>query len=205
MFSASLLSRFMHSPSQVHYSAAKRVLSYLKGTADYGLMFKKSNVCVLKGYVDSDWVGCLEDAKSTTGFVFNLGFVAFSWIFGKQDVVAQSTAEVKYIATAEAANHSAWICKMLTDMGCKQIQPCVLCCDNNSAIAIAHNPMQHGRTKHMNVKYHVLRNTVQNNELRIVYCSMEEQVADILTKAHPRAKFEMFREMLGVSKKNCEE
>ncbi|GKV03630.1 hypothetical protein SLEP1_g15904 [Rubroshorea leprosula] len=176
MFSASLLSRFMHSPSQVHYNAAKRVLRYLKEIADYGLMLKKSNVCVLKGYADSDW-----------------------------DVVAQSTAEIEYIAAAEATNHSTWICKMLTNMGYKQIQPCVLCCDNNSAIAIAHNPMQHGRTKHMNVNYHVLRNTMQNNELKIVYYSMKEQVADILTKAQPRAKFEMFKEMLGMSKKNCEE
>ncbi|GKV05521.1 hypothetical protein SLEP1_g17522 [Rubroshorea leprosula] len=178
---------------QVHYGAAKRVIRYLKGTFDYGLMFKKSKACVLEleGYADSDWAGCFEDAKSTTGLVFNLGSAAFSWISRKQDAVAQSTAEAKYIAAAEAASHSAWICKVLTDVRCQQIQPCVLHCDNNKAFAIAHNPVQHGRTKHINVKCHVLRNMVQNNELKLIFCSTEEQVADTLIKALPRAKFEM--------------
>ncbi|GLT45831.1 hypothetical protein SLA2020_196350 [Shorea laevis] len=202
MYTASLLSRFMHSPSQAHFGAAKRVLRYLNGTSDYGLWFEKHKHEILHCFFDSDWAGSHEDAKSTTGFVFFFGSAAFSWMSRKQEFVAQSTAEAEYIAVAEAVNHAAWINKMLTDIGCYQLKPCVIHCDNNSAIAIAHNPVQYGHTKHINVKFHVLRNMVQSKEIEMVYCDSNEQVADIFTKTLSKFKFEKFRSKLGVSSKN---
>ncbi|GLT83450.1 hypothetical protein SLE2022_017400 [Rubroshorea leprosula] len=196
MYAASLLSRFIHSPSQAHFGVAKRVLRYLNGTSDYGLWFEKHKHGILHYFSDSDWAGSHEDAKSTTGFA------AFSWMSRKQEVVAQSTAEAEYIAAAEAVNHAAWINKMLIDMGCYQLKPCVIHCDNNSTIAIAHNPVQHGHTKHVNVKFHVLRNMVQSKEIEMVYCHNNEHVADIFTKVLSKFKFEKFRSKLGVSSKN---
>ncbi|GKV40993.1 hypothetical protein SLEP1_g48576 [Rubroshorea leprosula] len=202
MYAASLLFRFMHSPSQAHFGVAKRVLRYLKGTSNYGLWFEKHKHGILHCFSNSDCARSHEDAKSTTGFVFFFGSIVFSWMSRKQEVVAQSTTEAKCIVVAKAINHVAWINKMLTNMGCYQLKPCVIHCDNNSTIAIAHNPVQYGHTKHINVKFQVLRNIVQSKEIEMVYCNNNEQVADIFTKALSKFKFEKFRSKLGVSSKN---
>ncbi|KAF2323334.1 hypothetical protein GH714_034706 [Hevea brasiliensis] len=111
--SASLLSRFMNTPSQSHLGAAKRVLRYLKGTADYGIWFlkKKKKEAKLEGYSDSDWAGCVDDSKSTSGYVFSFGSGVFCWNSRKQEVVAQSTTEAKYISAAAAKNQAIWLRK----------------------------------------------------------------------------------------------
>ncbi|GKV34753.1 hypothetical protein SLEP1_g43098 [Rubroshorea leprosula] len=119
----------------------------------------------LEGYVYSDWAGCEDNMKSTTSYVFSFGFGAFSWISKKQDVVAQSTAEAKYVASSAATNQAIWLRKMLVDLGFNQDEACVLKIDNMSAIAIAQNPTQHGRTKHIKVKYHVIRNFIKEKEI----------------------------------------
>ena len=111
MFTSSLLSRFMHSPSQTHLGAAKRALRYIRGTTDYGLWFSKNESEKLKGYADSDWAGSSDDAKSTSGYMFSLGSGVFSWNSKKQDVVAQSSAEAEYISAAAAANQAIWLRK----------------------------------------------------------------------------------------------
>ncbi|KAJ4719034.1 Retrovirus-related Pol polyprotein from transposon TNT 1-94 [Melia azedarach] len=102
MFATSLLSRFMQNPSQVHFGAGRRVLRYLKGTHDFGIWFKPEAELNLFGYVDSDWAGCIDDGKSTSGYAFSVGSGMFSWCSKKQDVVAQSTAEAEFIAAAAA-------------------------------------------------------------------------------------------------------
>lgn len=117
MYAASLLSRFMKNPSQAHFSAAKRVLRYLKGSLDYGILYEKKGSSVLEGYVDSDWAGSIEDSKSTSGYVFSLGSGVFSWNTKKQEVVAQSPAEAEYISAAAASNQAIWPRKLLIDLG----------------------------------------------------------------------------------------
>ncbi|KAL0364522.1 UNVERIFIED_CONTAM: Retrovirus-related Pol polyprotein from transposon RE2 [Sesamum angustifolium] len=125
MFATSLLSRFMQSPSQVHYAAAKRILRYLR---------------------DSDWAGSVDDMKSTSGYTFSLGSGIFSWASKKQATVAQSSAEAEYIAAAATSNQAIWLRRILEDMGEKQEEPTRIYCDNKSAIAITKNPVQHSRT-----------------------------------------------------------
>lgn len=125
MFSTSLLSRFMHSSSLTHFGVGKRVLRYLKGTADFGIWYSKSDG-KLEGFVDSDWAGSIDDSKSTTGYVFSLGSGVFSWNSKKQDVVAQSSAKAEYIAAAAASNQAIWIRKILTDCNHVQMEPTVL-------------------------------------------------------------------------------
>ncbi|GLT33379.1 hypothetical protein SLA2020_079750 [Shorea laevis] len=207
MFAASYLSRFMSAPSKLHLVAAKRVLRYIKGTYELGLWFDSNQQGRLQGYADSDWAGSMEDMISTTGYVFSFGLGSFSWNSKKQDVVAQSTAEAEYLAAGAAANHAVWLRMVLEELGFDQIEPCVLKVDNMSAIAIAQNPVQHGRTKHIKINYHVIRNYVRDKEIVLQHCDSEVQVADILTKALPRQKFEEFRDMLGVtnikSKEEC--
>ena len=205
MYSASLLSRFMQSPSKTHFIAAKRVLRYLRGTMQLGIWYKPNENGSLLGYVDSDWAGNLDDMKSTTGYAFSLGSGMFSWNSKKQEIVAQSTAEAEYVAAGAAANQAIWLRKILKDLGVQQQEASEINCDSKSAIAIAENPVQHGKTKHIQVKFHAIREAIKNHEIKLIHCSSEYQVADILTKALPRARFERLRGLLGVSIKNLKE
>ncbi|KAL0373689.1 UNVERIFIED_CONTAM: Retrovirus-related Pol polyprotein from transposon RE1 [Sesamum radiatum] len=184
MFATSLLSRFMQSPSQVHYGAAKRILRYLQ---------------------DSDWAGSADDMKSTSGYTFSLGSGIFSWASKKQATVAQSSAKAEYIAAAATSNQATWLRRILEDMGEKQEEPTTIYCDNKSAIAITKNPVQHNRTKHIDIKYHALREATTRGEIELKYCSTEEQLADMFTKALPRNKFEELRTKIGVSQKHIKE
>jgi len=205
MFAASLLSRFMQAPSQVHLGVAKRTLRYIKGTADYGIWFKREEQGQLMGYSDSDWAGSVDDMKSTSGYAFTLGSGMFSWNSKKQEVVAQSSAEAEYIAAAGATNQALWLRKILRDLEQNDIEATVIKVDNKSAISMAKNPVQHGRSKHINVKFHAIRQAEKDGEVQLVHCSSDQQIADIMTKALPKGKFEVLRAKLGVSKKNLKE
>ncbi|KAL0323926.1 UNVERIFIED_CONTAM: Retrovirus-related Pol polyprotein from transposon TNT 1-94 [Sesamum calycinum] len=202
MFATSLLSRFMQSPSQVHYAAAKRILRYLRGTKDFGIWYKSTNDAKLVGYTDSDWAGSVDDMKSTSGYTFSLGSGIFTWASKKQATVAQSSAEAEYIAAAATSNHAIWLRRILEDIGEKQEEPTTIYCDNKSAIAITKNPVQHSRTKHIDIKYHSLREATTKGEIELKYCITEEQLADIFTKALPRNKFEELRTKIGVHHKH---
>lgn len=205
MFATSMLSRFMQSPSQVHFGAAKRVLRYVQGTMDFGIWFNSCPHSKLIGFTDSDWAGSLDDMRSTSGYCFNLGSGVFSWGSKKQATVAQSTAEAEYVAAAGAVNQAIWLSRILEDMGAKQQKPVEIYCDNKSAIAMAKNPVYHSRTKHIAIKYHFLREAEANGEIELKFCNSEEQVADIFTKALPRDKFQLLRMMLGVTEKCIKE
>ncbi|KAL0379259.1 UNVERIFIED_CONTAM: Retrovirus-related Pol polyprotein from transposon RE1 [Sesamum radiatum] len=205
MFATSLLSRFMQSPSQIHYGAAKRILRYFQGTKDFGIWYKSTNDAKLVGYTDSDWAGSADDMKSTSGYTFSLGSGIFSWASKKQATVAQSSAEAEYIAAATTSNQATWLRRILEDMGEKQEEPTTIYCDNKSAIAITKNPVQHNRTKHIDIKYNALREATTRGEIELKYCSTEEQLADMFTKALPRDKFEELRTKIGVSQKHIKE
>ncbi|KAF2324247.1 hypothetical protein GH714_011113 [Hevea brasiliensis] len=133
-----------------------------------------SNYQELEGYVDSDWAGNAEDMKSTSGYLFFLGSGPFSWISKKQEVVAQSTVEAEYITAAAASNQAIWLRRLLADFGKDQSEATFLWCDNKSAIAIANNPVQHGRTKHILVKFHAIREAERNHEMKLVHCKSEQ-------------------------------
>ncbi|KAL0319362.1 UNVERIFIED_CONTAM: putative disease resistance protein RGA3 [Sesamum angustifolium] len=167
MFSTSLLSRFMQSPSQVHNAATKRILRYLRGTKDFGIWYKSTNDAKLVEYTDSDWAGSVDDMKSTSGYIFSLGSGIFSWASKKQATVAQSSAEAEYIAAAATSNQAIWLRRILEDIGEKQEEPTTIYCDNKSAIAITKNPVQHNRTKHINIKYHSLREATTRGEIEL--------------------------------------
>ncbi|XP_017620624.1 secreted RxLR effector protein 161-like [Gossypium arboreum] len=116
MSSVSLLSRFMHCCDVIHFKVAKRILGYVKGTLNYRVKFEKEKELKLTRYSDSDWVGFVNDMKSTSGYVFTLGLGVFFWSSKKQQTVTQSTAKVEYIATAAAINQAIWLRKLLCDM-----------------------------------------------------------------------------------------
>ncbi|XP_038876524.1 secreted RxLR effector protein 161-like [Benincasa hispida] len=116
MFSVSLLSRFMASPKRSHWEAGKRVFRYILGTVDHGIPYKRNMDNVLVGYNDSDWEGNIDDFKSTSGYVFNIGSGAVSWASKKQDVVVLSTTEVEYISLSTASCQALWLRKVLQEL-----------------------------------------------------------------------------------------
>ncbi|KAL4387066.1 hypothetical protein GQ457_09G030440 [Hibiscus cannabinus] len=201
MFPATLLSRFLSSPTDVHLGVAKRVLRYVKSTLGEGLNYLKMDNVVLTGYSDNDWAGGLDDMKSTSGYVFNLGLGAICWSSKKQQVVAQSTIEAEFIATA-TANQAIWLRNLLSDLGFKQESATILLCDNKSAIAIAENHVQHGRTKHINVKFRAIREAEKNSLIKMEFCSSEIQVADLMTKVLSRNRMLFLKHELGITNIN---
>lgn len=204
MFATSLLSRFMQDPNETHFRTAKRVLWYIKGTVSYGIWFKKSEEPKLIGFIDIDWARSHDDMKSSSAYVFTLGSGFFSWNSKKKDVVAQSTAEAEYIA-AVAVNQAIWLRKVLADVGHNQVDATVIHCDSKSTVAMAKNPVFHGRSKHIKIKYHFLREAEGDGEVKLVYYNSEEQATDILTKTLPKPRCETLRAKLDVTSKITKE
>jgi len=120
IFAASLLSRYMHSPSHFHFAAAKRVLRYIQGTTSCGIRYCRKSIVKLIGFCNSDWGGCVDDMKSTSGYAFSLGSGVFSWSSKKQQSVAQSSAEAENISAAMATSQAIWLKRILEDIGEKQ-------------------------------------------------------------------------------------
>ncbi|KAL3534236.1 hypothetical protein ACH5RR_002697 [Cinchona calisaya] len=202
MFATSLLSRFMNNPSQLHLGAVKRLLRYIKGTTNFGLKFSKGASTTLYGFCDSDWAGCHDDMKSTSGYCFTLGSAMFSWVSKKQQSVAQSSAEAEYVSASLATSHVIWLRRILEDIDEKQKEATVMFCDNKSAIDIAKNQVHHSRTRHIAIEHHFIREAIEDGEVELKFCKSEDQVADIFTKPLPQDKFCYFREMLGVQEQH---
>ncbi|XP_024004079.1 uncharacterized protein LOC112081549 [Eutrema salsugineum] len=190
MFASSYLSRYMAAPLTKHYEEAKRVLRYVKGTSHFGVQFTSVNNPELYGYSDSDWGGSNEDKKSTSEYVFTLGSAVFCWQSSKQQTVAQSTAEAEYIAVCAAANQDIWLQRLLGEIGLDSQDGVLIFCDNKSAIVIGRNPVQHRRTKHIEIKYHFVREAEQKGLIQLKYCEGEVQLADLLTKGLGVSRFE---------------
>ncbi|KAM1251313.1 hypothetical protein ACFX2G_034427 [Malus domestica] len=198
MYASCLLARFMQKPTRKHMGTSKRVLRYVQGTLDFGIKYVKGKVVVLIGYCDSDWAGSLDDMKSTSGYGFSFGSGIFSWASVKQCCVALSTAEAEYVSVAEATTQAMWLRFVLFDFGEEQVEVTPLLCDNTSAIAMSKNPVFHQKTRHINKRYHFIRDVIQNGTIELSYCSIKEQLADIFTKALPNDRFEYLRTALGV-------
>ncbi|CAH9060191.1 unnamed protein product [Cuscuta europaea] len=197
-YCVSIVSRYMQSPTRQHLGAARRILKYVAGTLEYGLWYCSVKDCKLRGYTDSDWAGCIDDRKSTSGSVFDIGSGAITWSSKKQETVALSSSEAEYVAAGAAAKQALWIGKLLKDLGCKQSNELELWCDNKSAIAMARNPAYHSRTKHIDVQYHFIRQLVAEGRIWLQYCGTEWQNADLFTKALNHVKHYHFMKRIGM-------
>ncbi|TYK12007.1 copia protein [Cucumis melo var. makuwa] len=164
LFSVGLVSRFMESPTTTHLKVAKRILRYLRGTLDYGLFYSSSKEFKLEGYCDSDWAGDTNDRKSTSGYVFFIGNTAFTWSSKKQPIVTLSTCEAEYVAAASCVCHAVWLRNLLKTVGILQEDPTVIHIDNKSTIALAKNPVFHDRSKHIDTRFHFIRDCISRKE-----------------------------------------
>ena len=153
---------------------------------------------ILRGYTDADWAGSVVDRKSTSGCCFNLGSASISWMSRKQKSVALSTAEAEYIAASMACCEAVWLRKLFSELFQHVLDTTVILCDNQSGIRMTENPVFHDRSKHIDIRYHFIRDMVQRGAVRLDHIGTDEQVADILTKPLGKVKFLTFRESLGV-------
>ena len=200
IFSVSYLSRFTSKPFSNHMAAAKRVLRYIKGTVDYGLVYVSEREPRLTEYYDSDYAGDLDDRKSTSGYIFLLGSKQFAWNCSKQKVIALSSCEVEYISSTSAVCQGVWISRFMHELIEEFIENFDLCIDNKSAIKISRNPIYHARTKHIEVRFHFIRNSVEEDKVKVKYIRTEDQLADLFTKPLGITKCLKFREKIGLVK-----
>lgn len=197
-YAVSNVARFTSKPTKQHLTAVKRILRYLKGTIKLGLLYSKQESKDCIGYSDADWAGDVNDRKSTSGYLFKLSGAAVSWRSKKQTSVALSTAEAEYIALASTAQEAVWLRQLLTDLNNESIQSITIMEDNQSAISLAKNPQFHGRSKHIDIKHHFIREKVQDGIIELKYCQTENMEADMFTKGLSKERFEKLRYMSGV-------
>ncbi|CAJ2657083.1 unnamed protein product [Trifolium pratense] len=200
-FAVGLISRFMEDPRQSHMKAAMRILRYIAGTLDFGILFPKSAVNAKSEiicYSDADWCGDKVDRRSTTGYFFKYLNASVAWCSRKQPVVALSSCEAEYIAGSYAACQALWINSVLKELKIDVKKPITLQIDNQSAINLAKNPVLHGRSKHIEARFHFLREQVNQGSLEVIHCATGSQVADIMTKSLKVDRFLNLRNSLGV-------
>ena len=177
-----LVSLFMANPGQQHWQAVKRILRYLQGTLDLGLhLGGTQSEWELTGYSDADWGGNPDDRKSTTGFLFLLGG-PISWQSKKQPSVALSSTEAEYMALTQAARRLFGSENCPRDLKQERTTPTTLFGDNQGALALSSNPTHHSRSKHIDIRHHFIRETVEDNKITLVYCNTDDMVADIVSQ-----------------------
>ncbi|KAJ9552322.1 hypothetical protein OSB04_016367 [Centaurea solstitialis] len=189
---------FMHDPRLPHFNALKRILRYLKGTLSHGLHIKASAVDRLVAYSDADWAGCPNTRRSTSGFCVYLGDNLVFWSSKRQHVVSRSSAEAEYRGIANVVAEAAWLRNLLLELYCPLSRATVVFCDNVSAMYLASNPVQHQRTKHVEIDLHFVRERVAIGHVRVLHVPSAYQYADIFTKGLPTSLFLDFRNSLNI-------
>lgn len=198
MHAVSIISRYMEYPTENHLHAAKRILRYVKGTADFGIFYMKGACSDFFGFCDSDYAGDVDDRRSTSGYTFmmSLGVVSFS--SKKQEIVTLPTTEAEFVAATACVCQAIWLKRILLVLHKEQYGPIRIYCDNSLTIKLSKNPVLHGRSKHIDVRYYFLRDLAQDGTIELVYCRSEERIADLFTKPLKLASFEKLRNLLGI-------
>ncbi|KAK1685578.1 hypothetical protein QYE76_046426 [Lolium multiflorum] len=184
-----------------HWTAVKNIPKYLKRTKDMFLCYGGDQELVVTSYTDASWNTDPDDSKSQSGYVFILNGAAVSWASSKQCTVAKSSTESEYIAASEASSEAVWMKRFIVELGVvpSALDPFVIYCDNMGAIANAQEPRSHKRLKHIKLRYHSIREYIEDGEVKICKVHTDLNVADPLTKALPRAKHDQHQNAMGVS------
>jgi hypothetical protein len=195
----SKLAQFVNAPSKECWTAAKRVLRYLKRTKEYGIVFTKTGKS-LQGYSDSDWGGCLLDRRSYSGYAFILGDACVSWKSQKQKCVATSSCEAEYDSLASSMKEAIYLNSLLSEIGLGKFAQVILHVDNQGALYLASDPVFHARSKHIDIRHHFIRGVLKENDnIKLAYLSTDSMLADVLTKALPKVKHYACMSGLGIS------
>ncbi|GJS18081.1 hypothetical protein Tco_0412553 [Tanacetum coccineum] len=197
IYAVCLCARYQAKPTEKHLNAVKRIFRYLKGTINMGLWYSKDTGMSLTAYADADHAGCQDTRRSTSGSAQFLGDKLVSWSSKKQKSTAISSTEAEYIALSGCCAQILWMRSQLTDYGF-QFNKIPLYCDNKSVIALCCNNVQHSRAKHIDVRYHFIKEQVENGIVELYFVRTEYQLADIFTKPLPRERFNFLIEKLGM-------
>jgi hypothetical protein len=188
----------MQTPHESHWKEAKRILCYVRGTVQFEIHYSSGGTPLLVGFTDSDWVGDPDDQKSTAGYVFSLGSGPVTWACKKQQAISLSSVEAEYRATVNASQESLWLRQILSEFGFQHQHLTSLWCDNQSVHQARQRPIQHQRSKHIELHMHFIRKLIHDQVIEVLFFPTEDQVADIFTKSLTEAKFSKLRSMLGV-------
>ena len=199
-FAIGFLSRYSSTPTEQHWNMCKRVIRYLKATATHKLHLG-GNDWNIHGYADADWAGDVRDRKSTTGYVFTDATGAISWSSKKQTTIALSTVEAEYVAYSEATREATWLVQLSRELNHRINAPLTIFGDNQGAIQLIKNPTHHSRTKHIDMRYHYIRDKCEDGTIMVTYLPTDTMTADVLTKPLGRPKHESFTNKLGLKGK----
>ena len=208
MFAVSQLSSYNSNPCQRHLAAAKHVLRYLKGTINLGIVYKRQSTPKSPrgfwsnevGHADADWGRDLDSRRSTTGFVVLLKDAIVAWKSCKQPTVALSTMEAEYMALTDAAKEIKWIRQLFDELnyGIVPRPPTILRTDNQGALALAKNPVNHSRSKHIDIKHHFIRETIAEGIVWLEHVASGDMAADFLTKPLGRVQLQRCLSLIGM-------
>lgn len=196
-FCVSYLSQFNNCNSEIHWKHAKRVLKYLSYTKSFGLMYVKNDSDIV-GFVDADWASDTVDRRSYTGFCFIYSGCIVSHECKKQQTVALSSTEAEYMAICEASKEAIFLKNLLHELVNRNDGPILLYNDNQSAQKLSENCMYHKRSKHIDVRFHFIREAVENKLVKIKYLNTTEMPADLFTKSLCKVKHNNFVKKIGV-------
>ncbi|GKA87768.1 hypothetical protein Tco_0809532 [Tanacetum coccineum] len=190
--------RYQARPTKNHLAAIKQIFRYLKNIIHIGLWYPKETGFELTAFLDSDHAGCLDTRKSTSGGIqFLCSDKLVSWSSKKKDCTSMSTAEVEYVSLSAYCAQVLWMRTQLIDYGF-HFDKIPMYCDSKAAIAISCNPVQHSRTKHIAVRYHFIKEQVENGIVELFFVRTEYQLADLFTKALLEERFKYLIRRIGM-------
>jgi hypothetical protein len=192
----------MHDPKEAHLVAAKRILRYLQGTLDFGLVIPRSTPTQLVVYIDADWAGCPDTRRSTSGYAVFLGGSLISWSSKRQPTVSRSSAEAEYRVVANGVAEASWLRQLLQELHHQRASASLVYCDNVSAVYLSTNPVQHQRTKHVEIDLHFVQERVALGAVRVLHVPTTSQFPNVFTKGLPSSVFTDFRSSLNVHPNN---
>jgi hypothetical protein len=198
-YAVGLLSRFSQKPKLKHWNAVLRVFQYLKGTINYGLVYRGGRDGEMYGVTDADFASDEVDRRSTSGYVVMYSGAAIYWSSRKQKLTATSTMESEYIGLSECVREIEYQRKIFNELNIRKTGSTTILCDSKSAISVAENSGKtHDRSKHIAIKYHYVREKIEIGDVKLTYVETDENISDIFTKGLPRKQHEKLRSKLGV-------
>lgn len=197
-YAVTRLSKYSSHPTQQHLKAAMYVLHYLNGTRDLRITYDGKSRSGLISYSDSDWAENKDDRHSTSGFLQFMANGPVSWISRRQKTVALSSTEAEYMELSDSTRQIAWLRTFLRELGFEVSNPTPMCADNNGSIFLAVNPAHDRRTKHIDIRYHYIREFIEDGHAQVFYINTKDQLADIMTKNLPFETHAGLRGRLGL-------
>jgi hypothetical protein len=199
-YAVQMLSQFSSNPGRTHWVANKRLLRYLNGMCNLALILSAPNPDepVIQGWSNADWGADPDECKPITGYAFQLGAGTVTYLLRKQPTQAFSSVESEYMAAGAATQEAMWLRSLLSKLGFAQREPTTIHVDNQGAIALSKNPTHHARVKHIDIRHHFIRDHVRERAVSILWCPMEAQTADVLTKPLDRIAHERHCQGMGL-------